>query len=172
MSCTFNSCPGEKPTDDPILTDIFKGKNARFYRYQTNLLHYDRVKDRQNAVEECYKGEATCPLGADQAEPIDQRLSVQPTYNEQGQETNSMLTVPERNRHDYAAFYPEGQIKAASDRVEFLQTKQRHPRQCNLYGNLCGDTSIVGAPAMPTGTELTAAQADRVGRGFNAQFRK
>lgn len=170
MSCTFDECSGDKPTSDPVVLDLFKGNNARFYRYQTNVIRYDRVKDRQKAVQECHTGDAACPIGAKQAQPIEQVLSVQPTYDSTGKQTNSMLKVPERNRFDYAAFYPEGQIKEATDRVGFLHTKQRHPRQCSLYGNLCGDTSIVGERTVPGGTALNPAQADRPGKGFNAQF--
>ena len=170
-TCTFSDCSGDKPTIDPVVLDLHKGSNARFYRYATNVLRYDRVKDRQKAVQECHDGDAACPIGAKQAQPIEQVLSVQPTYDANGVQTNSMLKVPERNRFDYAAFYPEGEIKEASDRVNFLHTKQRHPRQCNLHGNMCGDTSLIGARQVPSGTALTPAQAARTDkRGFDARF--
>ena len=182
--CTFaDECPSGKPTPDPVVLDLSKGKNARYYRYKTNVHHFDRVKDRQDAVQECSDEESTtCPFGPSRNSAlrttaieglgntlaIGQVLSGQPTYDDDGKQTNGSLTINERNRYEYAAYHPEGQIKEAADRVDFLHNTQRHPRQCTLHNNLCGDTSIVGARQEPTGTALTDAQADRRGRGFNA----
>ena len=97
---------------------------------------------------------------------IQQRLSVQPTFDAQGRPTNSMLTVGERSSTDYAAFHAEGQIKEARDRLDFLQGTQRFSRQCDLYGVLCGDESQLPKPTRPSGPQLDPAQADRPGTGF------
>ena len=79
---------------------------------------------------------------------------------------NSMITLGERSQTDYAAFHPEGQIKEARDRLNFLQGTQRFARSCDQYGVLCGDTSIIKKPARPSGVSLSPADADRPGLGF------
>jgi len=183
-TCTFQEkcgTPGVEaaPTVDPIVLDLHKGSNARFYRYQNNVLRQDRVGERQDAIRDCADGK-NCLIGAGRGQvpranklggmgstmAIVQHLSSQPTFDAQGRPSNSMLSVNERSSIDYAAYHNEGQIKEASDRVQFLHNSQRHSRQCNLYGNLCGDESGMPSPSPPTNTQLAPEQADRPGQGF------
>lgn len=182
-TCTFQeTCGtngvGPSPTVDPIVLDLSKGENARFYRYQENVLRQDRVEERQTGVQDCVD-ENNCLIGAarnnvaraDQLAgmgptmAIVQQLSSQPTFDLEGRPDNSMLAVQERSSIDYAAYHPEGQIKEARDRVNFLHSGQRHARQCNVYGNLCGDETLMKR-SIPTSTDLLPEQADRPGQGF------
>lgn len=183
-TCTFQENCGTAgveaaPTVDPIVLDLHKGSNARFYRYQDNVLRQDRVEERQGAIRDCADGK-NCLIGAARSQvpranqlagmgptmAIVQQLSSQPTFDAQGRPSNSMLAMRERSSIDYAAYHPEGQIKEARDRVQFLHNSQRHPRQCNLYGNLCGDASGMPTPSPPSSTQLAPEQADRPGQGF------
>jgi len=183
-TCTFQENCGTAGIDaapivDPIVLDLHKGANARFYRYQENVLKHNRVEERHSAIKDCADGN-DCLIGARRnavvrvnqlmgmgpTMAIVQNLSAQPTFDQQGRPANSMLSMRERSSIDYAAYHPEGQIKEARDRVQFLHNSQRHPRQCNLYGNLCGDAQGMPSPARPTTTDLSPEQADRPGTGF------
>ncbi len=183
-TCTFQETCGTKdvgpsPVVDPIVLDLSKGENARFYRYQENVLRQDRVRERQAGVQDCADGN-NCVIGAARSNvaradqlagmgstmAIVQQLSSQPTFDSEGRPANSMLAIEERSSIDYAAYHPEGQIKEARDRVNFLHSGQRHARQCNVYGNLCGDKTLMKKPSNPTGTDLSPEQADRPGQGF------
>lgn len=184
-SCTFQETCGTKlveaaPKPDPVVLDIEKGDNARFYRYAENVLRQGRIQERQSEVQAC-AGDANCLIGARRSQvprtqqyagvsmpnmQIQQRLSVQPTFDAEGRPQNSMLAVGERSSTDYAAFHAEGQIKEARDRLNFLQGTQRFSRQCDLYGVLCGDDTQLPAPTRPTGAELSPEQADRPGTGY------
>ena len=184
-TCTFQETCGVNgvaaaPKPDPVVLDIEKGDNARYYRYAENVLRQGRLSERQNEITNC-ANDANCLIGARRSQvprtqqyagvsmpnmQIQQRLSVQPTFDAQGRPTNSMLTVGERSSIDYAAYHAEGQIKEARDRLNFLQGTQRFSRQCDLYGVLCGDESQLPAPTRPTGAQLDPAQADRPGTGY------
>lgn len=183
--CTFQETCGTNgveaaPTMDPIVLDIEKGDNARYYRYAENVLRQGRLGERQQEVTAC-ADDANCLIGTRRSQvprtqqfdgvnmpnmQIQQRLSVQPTFDAEGNPLNSMLTIGERSADDYAAFHAEGQIKEARDRLDFLQGTQRFARQCDLYGVLCGDEERLPRPRRPAGVQLAPEMADRPGLGF------
>ena len=183
-TCTFQETCGTdrveaKPAIDPVVLDIEKGDNARFYRYAENVLRQGRVGERQTEVQNCAdsKNNQNCLIGARRSQvprttqfagvamptmQIQQRLSVQPTFDKDGKPLNSMLSIGERSSDDYAAYHPEGIIKESRDRLDFLAGTQRFSRQCDLYGVLCGDEEILKTPKANTGVQLSADNLDKL----------
>ena len=125
------------PEADPILFELTKGANPRFYQYAETKLHQDRRRARQNYMRECVKDSSKCFI-----EEIPQSLSGQPTYDSSGARLSSNLDVRMRLRDDFPAAYPEGEIEEAKRIVDVMRG-QRHARQCNLHGTNCGDNSLV-----------------------------
>ena len=125
------------PEQDPILFELSKGSNPRFYQYAETKINTDRVRQRQNYIRECIADSSKCLM-----EEVSQSLTNQPTYNAAGARLSSNLDVKMRLKNDFPAAYPEGEIEEARRIVDTLRG-QRHAKQCNLYGNMCGDESLM-----------------------------
>lgn len=133
------------PESDPILFELNKGANPRYYQYKNTKIRQDRVRQRQNYMRECVADSSKCFM-----EEIQQSLTSQPMYDENGTRISSNLNVSMRLKDDFPAAYPEGEIEESMRIVDTLRG-QRHDRQCNLHGTMCGDESLVRAkPDLPT----------------------
>ena len=141
-----SSC--KRPEPDAILFELNKGANARYYRYAEQKINTERVRERQDYIKKCADDVSTC-LGP---RSMEQRLSNQPTYDGEGRMVSSITKVQMRSDEDFGAYHPEGQIREAMGIVDILRGQQ-HSRQCDLYGNMCGDESLqtpVRKPKMKT----------------------
>ena len=177
--CTFQdencdtSMIQPRPEEDLRVLELHKGGNARFYRYLDNRANYQRVRNRQDTIKKCV--DALNDDAVDNSEgclqeprfmvkfdgketQIDQILADQ--VNTQSGTSNGgaghthgseLLPMPYRSRENYAAFHEEGQLKEARDRVEFLQSSQRHERECSKFDTLCGADTAVTRPLKDSG---------------------
>ena len=127
------------PEQDPVLFELSKGSNPRYYQYAETKIRVDRVRQRQNFIRDCIADSKNCFM-----EEVTQSLTNQPTYDSNGMRTSSNLPVKMRLKNDFPAAYPEGEIEEANRIVETLRG-QRLARQCDLYQTNCGnDTSQPG----------------------------
>lgn len=134
---------------DPVLFEVSKGSNPRYYQYAETKVRTDRVRQRQNFIKDCIADSSKCFM-----EEVSQSLTNQPTYDANGVRTSSNLPIKMRLTHDFPAAYPEGEIEEANRIVETLRG-QSLARQCDLYGTQCGnDTSKEGKdiPLMQVGS--------------------